>query len=181
MSEVATEEVKPEPKFRREIQPKDDSGNPIGSPHVYEADTEQELFDKMASAIGNGTKKIHELSRKVALEPSNFSAPEGADIEEDIAEANPRTLTPEEKFELANKLRDPDTVDEAFDRLYEARFGRKPQEAAKLQTRSARDAATNRSYAEANAFAEEHPEFVQCRANADAMLSFMSARKMATT
>jgi len=180
MSEAAVAEA-PKPKFRREIQPKDDQGNPIGQPHVYEAETEQELLDKMAEGIANGTKRIRELARKAALERPTFSRPQEAEEIEDIAEPAPRELTADERFKLSNRFRDPEQVQEAFDELYEARTGRKPADAAKLQTKAAKDAAQVRAHAEANAFAAEHPEFVLCTANSEAMMGYISTRRMALT
>lgn len=169
------------PKIRREIQPKDDAGNPIGQPHVYEGETEQEVADKMAEAIAHGTRKINELSRKVTLEPQTFTAPDGADPEEQIAELKPRDLTEDQRFTISNKFKDPATVQEAFDELAEARFGAKPVELVKQTNSTYKNSAATRAHAEANAFAEEHPEFIICKPNSDAMMQYVSSRKMALT
>ncbi len=99
----------PKPKFRREIQPKDDAGNPIGAPHVYEAESEQELLDKMADGIANGTKKIRELTRQVKLSPVETpKAIEGAELAEEIPTFSPRVLSADERFALSQKFRGED-------------------------------------------------------------------------
>lgn len=171
----------PKPKFRREIQPKDDAGNAIGQPHVYEGETEQELMDKMADGIANGTKKINELSRKATLEPPNFNTPEGADPEEQIPEVKTRDLTADERFALANKFKDPASLVEAFDDLYEARFGVKPADAGKTTITTAKDARRARGIAEATAFITETSEYINIPSNNDVMDSYMAQRKMAPT
>lgn len=171
----ATVEAPEVKKFRREIQPMRD-GKPVGKAHVYEAATEQELMDKMATAIENGTLKINELSQKIKPE-----APADADLEEDIAEFKGRDLTTDEKFELANQLRDPNTVDVAFDRLYEARFGRKPSEVAKAQNQAADNNKALRTRLEADAFMRQTPEYCDCLENGQAIAQWCYERKMALT
>ena len=170
----------PKPKFRREIQPKDDDGNPIGAPHVYEAESEQELLDKMAEAIGNGTKKIRELTRQAKYAPIEAPKPkEGAEPAEEIPEFKPRQLTAEEKFELAQQLRDPEKMDEAFDRLYEARTGRKPAEAAKVEQEIYINSRKAREKAETEAFIESHPEYYQCEKNKLAIIDYIARNNLA--
>lgn len=168
------------PKFRREIQPKDDEGNPIGAPHVYEADSEQELLDKMADGIANGTKKIRELTRQVKLAPVEApKPPEGAIPAEEVRTFKPKPLTAEQKFELSQKFRDPEKVEEAFDELYAARTGRKPEEAAKHEEEIYANARMARERAETTAFTDEHPEYYQCNQNRDAIIDYITRNNLA--
>jgi len=170
----------PKPKFRREIQPKDDDGNPIGAPHVYEADSEQELLDKMAEGIANGTKKIRELTRQAKYAPIEAPKPkEGAEPAEEIPQFAPRQLTADEKFELAQQLRDPEKMDEAFDRLYEARTGRKPADAAKVEQEIYINSRKARERAETDAFLESHPEYYQCEKNKLAIIDYIARNNLA--
>lgn len=170
----------PKPKFRREIQPKDDDGNPIGAPHVYEADTEQELLDKMAEGIANGTKKIRELTRQAKYAPIEAPKPkDGAEIAEPIPEFKPRQLTADEKFELAQQFRDPEKMDEAFDRLYEARTGRKPADAAKIEQETYINSRKAREKAETEAFLESHPDYYQCEKNKLAIIDYIARNNLA--
>src|ERR1700741_4541308 len=110
MTEVASEEQKAPPpvKLRKTLQPTEKDGNPIGSPHVYEADTIEELLEKVSQGVAHGTRKIRELTLGT---PAEIKAPEGADPFEDIPEFKPRELTADEKFALAAKFRDPQTID----------------------------------------------------------------------
>lgn len=172
----------PQGKIRRVIQPKDEKGNPIGSPHVYEGISEQEVMDKMADAIANGTLRIRQFAlREKTIAGEALKVPEGAELEEEIPEPKPRELTADERFRIAEKIKNPDTVVEAYRELYEATTGRKPEDEARAKVQVERNASITRSHAEANAFAEAHPEFRICPENSTAMLAYMSARKMALT
>jgi len=169
----------PKTKIRREIQPKDAAGNPIGAPHVYEGDSEQEVMDKMAAAIANGTLKIRELSRKVTLEPSTFTPPEGAELYQDIPEPKVRELTPAERLEISRKFADPEKVQEAYIELHTATSGLSPKQAAELQVIQARAAEKNRVIAEAQQFAEAHPDVVAFEENNRAILDYIKSRGLA--
>lgn len=171
---------------RKEIQPKDDAGQPIGQPHVYtaEADTQVEadqlLLDKMADGIANGTKKIHQLTRETKLGVGDNKAPEGGIPEpEPLKPITKKSLSADEKFQIANELRDPSTVDKAFDRLFEARFGRNPDEAAKQQDTTSEDARIMRGRAEVEKFIDYHPEYMRCKENQDAMLAYLFKHRLA--
>lgn len=174
VEDVDVPEVKPEARFKQVIQPKDKDGNPIGQPHVYEADTEQELLDKMANAIANGTRKINELTREARLEPPKpYVVPEDAELDDETPEPRVRNLSVDEKFELAIQLRDPDTVDTALDSYFEAKFGYKPEDFAKREASNLRDTKAIRARQEADAFVEENPDYVYCPANSEVMLQYL--------
>lgn len=176
------EEVIEKPKFRKEIQPTNDKGEPIGSPHVYEADTMEELLEKVSAGVANGTKKIHELTRQVRLgTPAKLEAPEGLDPAVEIPAARPRQLTADESFELTQQFKDPAAVGTAFDRTFEARFGKKPEELAKEVEQTRRDAAQLKAYYEAAAFKSYHPEYHDTSDNNAAMIGWLESRQKAVT
>lgn len=156
------------PKFRREIQPKDDEGNPIGQAHVYEADTEEELFAKMDAAIANGTKKIRELTRQA--EPV---LPEGAIPEEEAPVWKPRALTDEEKFVIKT---DPE---KAFEIQFAAKYGMTPEEKRKADEEQYAHARVTREQAETSMFTDDHPEYYGCEANRNAIVDFIKKHKLA--
>lgn len=175
--------VPPAPKFRKVIQPKDKNGNPIGQPHVYEGDSLEEVAEKMEAAIANGTQKIHELTREQRLGASTKPNDPPAELERTPApvEFKPRQLTADEKWELSQKLRDPDGMDEAFDKLIEARFGLKPTDFAQQQATSAMQQRQEMALREANAFVESHPEYVNCPENSQAMITLIAKHNLAPT
>ena len=176
-------------KKKYTIQPTDKEGRAIGAPHVYYYTDEADLNRQLSETVGNGTRKIREMALG---NPVKITAPEGAELEEDdsepIPEFKPRELTADEKFSIANKLRDPATLVEGYDELTLARTGAKPEDIAKLQHKMAKDAqkakddaAKVRARTEALTFQERHPEFVTNEANANAMMTYLSSRKMAIT
>jgi hypothetical protein len=171
----------PKQKIRRVIQPKV-NGNPVGSPHVYEGDTEQEVMDKMAAAIENGTLKIRDLSLKAKTGGLDIpKAPEDAELDDDIPDVKPKQLTDAEWLQLSQDIKDPAKMGEAYDRLYEARTGMKPADDAQARTklrRLERDAEAKRN---SEAFVNSHPEYYICRANQDAMIGYMASRNLRWT
>lgn len=174
--------VTPDPKkFSRTIHPKDAAGNYVGQPQTYYGATEQEVIDKLADAQDHATIKIRELSRQTTLETPTFTAPEGADPFEDIPNPTFRELTPEDRTNLAAKFSKPETTAEAFDEMYEARTGLKPQQASKLQVQQARDAAQMKALTAARLFMDAHPDFVPCPENKDALDQFLRTRKIGPT
>lgn len=161
----------PKPVFRKVIQPLDEEGQPIGQPHVYESDTEEGLMAKMAEGIANGTRKIHQLTRKSVLETPK--APEGAEVQVDAPVWRPRPLTEDEKFLIKT---DPE---QAFDIQYKARFGRTPEEQRAFEQEMADNAKITREKAETDMFTEDTPEFYRCNENRDAIIQYMQKHKLA--
>jgi hypothetical protein len=159
------------PKFRRVIQPVDEAGQPLGSPHVYEADTQEDLDEKMATAIAHGTRKIHELSRQITLESP--ALPQGAIPEEQIPVWKPRDLTEEEKFIVKT---DPE---KAFDIQHQARYGMSVEDKRKLDEETASNSRVMRAKAETDVFTEDHPDYYGCRENREAMVQYITKNRMA--
>lgn len=176
-------------KARREIQPKDKDGNALGAPHVYEAEgatqveADQKVADKMAEAISNGTLKIRELNLRVkngGIEAPKI--PEGAEVNDySLPEPKPRQLTDDEKFQLAQDLNNPAKMEDAYDRLYEARTGMKPMDDAKSRAQETQRSIKLAAVAEAEAFSRDTPEFYGCPENRTAMLDFMVSRNLKWT
>jgi hypothetical protein len=172
-------------KKKHVIQPTDKEGRAIGSPHVYYYTDEADLQRQLSDTVANGTRKIREMALGT---PIKLTAPEGADLEDEetgeIPEFKPRVLTADEKFAIANKFKDPATVDEAFDEMFSARTGGKPEDFVRIQTKTAkdsekakRDAAVTRAKAEAIAFQDAHPEFIPNEANSNAMMTWITSHK----
>ena len=185
--EVAPEPVAPPPVIKKKhvIQPMDKENRPLGSPSVFYYTDEADLSRQLSESVANGTRRIREMKLG---NPVKLTAPEGADLEDDdlddIPEFKPRELTADEKFAIANKLRDPATMVEGFDELTEARTGAKPADIARIQRKAAEDAkkaklnsAVTLARANGIAFQESHPEFVPNEANANAMLTYLTSHK----
>lgn len=160
------------PKFRKVIQPKEEDGTPIGQPHVYEADTQEELDEKMAEAIANGTRKIRQLTRQTTLEPVS-AVPEGATVEEEAPVWKPRPLTEEEKFIVKT---DPE---KAFDIQFEAKYGMTPERKAEVDRQTYENSKETRAAAEVEKFKDQTPGYFMCPENAAAMQTYMTKNKLA--
>lgn len=165
----------PEPPkvFREVIQPVDDSGNPIGSPHVYEASTEAELRAKMALGIANGTKKINQLTRQLKIEK-----PKPLEGAEQAATTNtpawqPRELTEDEKFLVKT---DPE---KAFELQFKSKFGMTTEEFRTRQQHLDENSKVLREKAETEMFLEEHPEYLVCPHNQDAIIGYIVKHNLA--
>jgi len=176
-------------KARREIPIRDAEGNLLGGMQVYategatQAEADQKLADEMAKAIENGTRKIREfnlLRKNGGIEAPKV--PEGAEVNDYVVpEVKTRTLTDDERFQLAQDLKDPAKMDQAFDRLYEARTGLKPIDYAKMQAQEAERSIKLSAVSEAEAFSKSTPDFYGCAENQKAMLDFMVSRNLKWT
>lgn len=194
-TEPVVPEVKPvvEPpkvfKARREIPIKDKDGNLMGGVQVYEAEgttqaeADQKVIDKMAEAIEHGTRKIREFSllrKNGGIEAPKV--PDGAEVDDFvIPEPKPRSLTDDEKFQLAQDLKDPAKMEEAYDRLYEARTGLKPAVDAKVRQQETLNSRKLAAVVEAEAFSRDNPDFYGSAENKKAMLDFMVSRNLKWT
>lgn len=167
---VAEPEVVPEPEpkktFKKIIQPMAADGKtPLGQPHVYESDTQEGLDAQMAEAIANGTRKIHELTRKAVLEAPKD--PEGAELEVEAPVWTPRELTEDEKFIVKT---DPE---KAFEIQYKAKFGCTPEEFAARERKRDQSVELSRQIAESQSFSAHNPDFYGCKENQEAMATWM--------
>lgn len=185
IDEPKVETPPPVVKKKHTIQATDKEGRAIGSPSVYYYTDDADLARQLSESVANGTRKIREVTLG---NPVKLTAPEGADLEDEetgeIPEFKPRILTADESYVIANKFRDPATVSEAFDEMFSARTGGKPEDFVRIQTKTARDsqkarkdAEITRAKAEAIAFQDAHPEFIPNEANSNAMMTWITSRK----
>lgn len=179
---VTTEPLPPQPKvFRKVIELKDKDGKVEGGVQVFTGSTEQELIDKLAEAQVQATRKIRELALARKLEVSGLKPPEGAELEPDIPPAKPRELTADERFTLAEKMKNPETVVEGYRELHKATTGRTPEEDAAAKAKSEHEATLAATRAAAQAFMEAHPEYFSSVDNGKVMGQYLAAHRMSTT
>ena len=98
--------------FRKEYQPRDAEGNPIGRVQIFESDDAQEVIDHIAHAHEMATRRMHELRKHVV-----------GDQQELGFQFTEQTLSDDERWEIAQSINDPSRMDSALDRALEARFG----------------------------------------------------------
>jgi hypothetical protein len=164
--------------FSRSYQPKDPiTGDPIGTPQYFEADTQDELIDKLAAAHENAS---------VALNKTRLAAKVGTLLSMDPDPETPmrtyeeKVITADERVKLATALKDPATTDHVIKKLFES-FGIPVEDIREALQERQITKRQNFANDQAALFAAAHPEFVENDANNDKILKYLNKRQMAFT
>ncbi|HEV1286532.1 MAG TPA: hypothetical protein VNU44_14520 [Bryobacteraceae bacterium] len=167
--------------FRREIDLGDGSGK-----QVFEADTAEELADKLADAQVNATRKIRDQDGELKrLRRAELNAPARGEDDPDgpMPGFKPKDLSSDELFSIGQRLQNPATAVAALREAIEAGLGASMDEVRKT-LRIARETPREfRGRDAAEQFLLNHPEFVPNAANQKAMFEYMEHpdRRMAVT
>lgn len=167
--------TEPKVKFVREYQPKDKNGLAIGPLQRFEADTMDELADKLAAAHQNASVKVYQT-----IKAAKFGelVTKDDDEEEPIYEFQPRPLSADERVRISNELKDPEKQSDAVRTLIEAEFGA-PLEAVRAQFReNALAKLTDRARASVEIFIKEHPEYVPSENNQNLLIGFIQKKNL---
>lgn len=167
--------------FRREIDLGDGSGK-----QVYEADSNEELIDKIADAQANATRKIREQNHEIQdLKRRVLAQPEGGQADPDgpMPEFQARELSADELFALGQRLQNPATAGAALREALEAGLGASLEDVRKTLRLAQITPRQLRGKEAAEAFLMNHPEFVTNAANQKAIFEYMEHpdRRMALT
>lgn len=114
-------------EVRYEFQPTDDLGRPIGGKQVIIYDgTPGDLGAKLAHQNTLLIRKLREEGRKrrLGIDDDNIAA--DSERMAEVPQFKERELTAQERFELSQKLNDPEHVNEARDILFESTLGVSP-------------------------------------------------------
>jgi hypothetical protein len=155
-------------------QPTDDEGRPIGGVQVIKYTTHEELADKLREQNILLIRKLREETKKVRL-----GIVEDEEISADtqrfagFTEFSPRTLTDEERYDLAQKLQDPTTAFEAVNTIIEAQVGTPLDGLGNKINTLESDNLSLRAKLEANAFVSDNPEYFKCKENFESITSWM--------
>src|SRR5579872_3126927 len=164
-------------KFHREYQAKDEFGNPIGPLQVFDAETREELIDKLAVAHENASAALYRTKRDARLGDLLLDA----DPEQPLPEYKERPLTADELVKVAAAMKDPASLPGAFKTLLEAQFGAPPSKIREaLQLIDANERASMASD-HIFAFRRKHPEYVGSDANTAEMTAYLTKHKLAVT
>lgn len=162
-------------KLRKVIQPRDDQGNPIGPPSVFEADTPEELAEKIAESYGRLSSHLRETKR------AELQANETPDPETPILQFRPRDLTADETWALKQQLDNPTTLRAGLRRIIEAEFGAPIEQIRNSLTETEIKKRIDESNIAAEDFMGRHPEFRRCQENHVAMRDYLKEHKMGWT
>lgn len=156
-------------------QPKDKEGRPLGGAQVIKYKTEQELADKMAEQNSELIRMNRELKWQ-SDKPTEGDVP--ADAERLQPKLRPRPLEQAERVKLSQELLDPEKMDSAAVRLFEAVFGVKPETIQQLNDNMAalRAAEEGRLWVQGNQDFREHYAFPE---NVHKLHKWCADRKLA--
>jgi len=171
-----TEVAEAPKKWIRSYQPKDENGYPIGPPQKFEADTREELIDKLAAAHENASAALYKTRQQVKL--GTMLEP---DPEEPILTFEPRQLSADERVKLTKDLSDPAKAADAHRTLLEAELGA-PIETVRASLREGEIAKRVTSIQQAiTQFKSETPDYVECELNSGNMKKYMEKNKLRYT
>lgn len=165
-------------KFRKEYQPKDpNTGDPIGPLQVFEADTREELIDKIAAAHENASVSVYK---------TKMAAKVGAILEMEPDPDSPMKtyeetiLSADDRIQMAAALKDPANTAHVIKRLM-ASFGIPVEEIR--ATLAEREFEKRAAFAmrQTELFNAAHPEFVDTPHNQKAMEKYISKKGIAWT
>ena len=157
------------------FQPKLEDGTPIGGEQVVYGETNDELMDAAANSYTHLYRNNRELNIKAKVNP------EGAAPVVVTPRFQPRPLDARERMELARDFTNPEKIDEAADRLLEAKFGAKPATMSQSVENNAIDAEAIRAGQEATAWREQHPEVYMSQKNVSDIANWVRNRNMKYT
>lgn len=163
-------------KFVKEYQPTDSEGKAIGPKQRFEADTAEELMDKLAAAHQSASGRLYETMRAsklgILMEP---------DPDQPINEFKERLLTADERIKITASLQDPATAPDAIREVIESVFGANVDTVrAKLRSAEVRDR-VDFIKQETDKFIQDHPEYYGTKRNQDTILKWLNKKGYAIT
>lgn len=163
-----------EKKWVVEYQPTDEAGNPIGRPTKLEADTQQELIEKMKETNIQIVRAYHKLKT------TGGAKPDLKDAEQRKAPARQvkREWTPDEEFQTATELLQPATSRRAVRKIVEAELGMPIEELHEIREGISK---VNRGFIEQNFLAKHREDYFAHLENEKAILGYLDENNLAFT
>lgn len=163
-------------KFSIDYVIPDESGNQIGPPQHFEADTQKELLELVASAHKNAAKEM--FKEKKARKIGDLITP---DPEKPVQRFERKMLSADERIRIAAALKDPQTSPEAIKTLIENELGASSESIRQaLQYTEVRQR-IEMAQQQTDLFLSNHPEYVQCDSNQEMILKWLEKRNYAIT
>lgn len=165
-------------KWVKEYQPRDpNTGDAIGPKQVFEADTQQELIDKLAAAHENAsvavykTKQAAKLGTLISVEP---------DPDMPVKTYEEKVLSADDRIQLAAALKDPANTPHVIKKLL-ASFGIPADDIRELLQERENQKRIDFVNQQVALFNEAHPEYVGSDFNNDKMLRYLNKNDLACT
>lgn len=177
----AVEPIAPEQK-RHEYQPTDEQGRPIGGKQVIVYTTEQEKFEKMQEANILLIRQLRKVTRDNRLGiSSEDSVPDSAERMTGIIEFKEQELSSQQRFELSQKLNDPEHFVEARDTLLESAIGVSPAKLREFLSNQQIFEIQQRAADNYLSFAYADKSFYDCMENRSTLTDWMFKKGLAPT
>lgn len=165
---------------RYEYQPTDSDGRPIGNKQVIKYSTQEELIAKLQEQSIHQIRKMRELTKKNRL---------GIIDAEEVDPTAPRfvpptqfaagQLTPQQRYQLAQDILDPETFDTAITTVFETVSGFKANELRTTLTDLQQDNSNLKAQIEADKFLARNPDYVVVEDNQTAITNWMLRHNLA--
>ena len=164
-------------KYTKSYQPKDPiSGEPVGPPQVFEADTLEELVDKVTAAHENASVALYEARKAAKLETLlDF------DPAQPVQKFEKRQITADERVKIQNMLGNPATAQEGYRILMESEFGAPLSEVRKYLEKNEIDQRVAEIQRETDSFLVAHPEYHDSESNQEKILVYLQKHNCAVT
>lgn len=161
-------------------QPTDENDRPIGGRQTIKYRTETEKFEKMQEKSVLLLRQLRKVTREKELGPV---VPEVDDAEKftNVVEFKSRDLSADERFNLSQKLQNPETAAEARDLLLESAFGVKPSVLANTLNETQKFMIQQRAVDNYVEFATTSGEYYDSPANRGTLTTWMSKHNYAPT
>jgi hypothetical protein len=155
--------------FYEVVDLKDGSGQ-----QVFKGRTVAELLGKLRVAQENATRKIREQALALRLQTSPDPAPPTRTYK-------PHQPSADELWQLGQDLNDPAKRAAAIRRATEWELGASLDEVRNTMRAIAEERERAQAFEAGKAFMDEHPEFVPCQQNEDAIFTYLRERNLALT
>lgn len=118
------------PEQRYEWQPRDEQGRPIGGKQVYvyrnATPLPKEILEQVTKGHEMAIRQLRKVNREKVLGIES-PVPNDAEKFDHVTEFKSRDLTAQERFDLAQKLTNPETFEEGRNALIESALGASPK------------------------------------------------------
>jgi hypothetical protein len=113
------------PESRYEYQPTDEQGRPLGGKQVIKYTTQEDFAEKFAAQNTLLIRQLRKVNRehRLGIAPEETVPDASERFNGDLLELKPKSLTVDERFQLAQDLTDPEKFTAARDKLIESGLG----------------------------------------------------------
>lgn len=165
-------------KFRKEYQPRDPAtGAAIGTPQVFEADTQEELIDKLAAAHENASVTVYKAKRAAKVGALMEMEP---DPEVPFRVYEETVLSADDRVAMANALKDPANTPHVIKKIL-ASYGIPVDDVRQMLREKEIEKQRDFMFEQAQLFSNDHPEYVDSEHNNQTMLKYINKHNMAWT